>query len=202
MMKKKETLPGLEFHPLTSNRWKDFERLFGERGACGGCWCMFWRIKRSDFDRQKGEGNRKAMKAIVNSGEVPGILAYEGKKAVGWCSVAPRPTFPVLNRSRILKEIDDTPVWSVVCFFIDKGYRNKGLSVRLLQAAAEYIKQKGGAVLEGYPVEPRKGIMPAAFAWTGLASAFKKAGFLEVARRSETRPIMRFSVSRGCRKAL
>jgi len=116
--------------------------------------------------------------------------------------VAPRPTFPVLNRSRILKEIDDTPVWSVVCFFIDKGYRNKGLSVRLLQAAAEYIKQKGGAVLEGYPVEPRKGIMPAAFAWTGLASAFKKAGFLEVARRSETRPIMRFSVSRGCRKAL
>jgi GNAT superfamily N-acetyltransferase len=163
---------------------------------------MFWRIKRSDFDRQKGEGNRKAMKAIVNSGEVPGILAYEGKKAVGWCSVAPRPTFPVLNRSRILKEIDDTPVWSVVCFFIDKGYRNKGLSVRLLQAAAEYIKQKGGAVLEGYPVEPRKGIMPAAFAWTGLASAFKKAGFLEVARRSETRPIMRFSVSRGCRKAL
>ena len=201
-MKKKETLPGLEFHPLTSNRWKDFERLFGERGACGGCWCMFWRIKRSDFDRQKGEGNRKAMKAIVNSGEVPGILAYEGKKAVGWCSVAPRPTFPVLNRSRILKEIDDTPVWSVVCFFIDKGYRNKGLSVRLLQAAAEYIKQKGGAVLEGYPVEPRKGIMPAAFAWTGLASAFKKAGFLEVARRSETRPIMRFSVSRGCRKAL
>lgn len=134
------------------------------------------------------------MKAIVNSGEVPGILAYEGGQPVGWCSVAPRMTFPVLNRSRILRKIDETPVWSIVCFFIDKSYRNQGLSVRLLKAAVDYVKQRGGAVLEGYPVEPKKGKMPPAFAWTGLASAFKKAGFEEVTRRSETRPIMRFLI--------
>jgi GNAT superfamily N-acetyltransferase len=140
------------------------------------------------------------MQAIVKSGEVPGILAYEGDKPVGWCSVAPRSSFPVLNRSRILKKIDDEPVWSVVCFFIDKGHRNRGLSVRLLRAAVDYARQRGGALLEGYPVEPRKGVMPPAFAWTGLASAFRKAGFSEVARRSETRPMMRFTVSRGRRK--
>jgi GNAT superfamily N-acetyltransferase len=197
MVKKKETLSALEFHPLTSSRWKDFERLFGERGACGGCWCMFWRLKRSDFDRQKGEDNRNAMKAIVGSGEVPGILAYEGDRPVGWCSVAPRTNFPVLNRSRVLKKIDDTPVWSVVCFFIDKTYRNKGLSVHFLRAAAHYVKQRGGTVLEGYPIEPKKETMPPAFAWTGLASAFKKAGFTEVARRSQTRPIMRLDASRS-----
>ena len=189
--------PALEFYPLTRDRWADFEQLFGERGACGGCWCIWWRLRRSEFERQKGEGNRKAMKAIVDSGEVPGILAYAGNVPIGWCSVAPRPTFPVLNRSRILKKIDESPVWSIVCFFVDKNYRNKGLSVQLLQAAIEYVKKRGGTVLEGYPVEPKKDKMPAGFAWTGLASAFRKAGFLEVTRRSETRPMMRFFISEG-----
>ena len=137
------------------------------------------------------------MKAIVDSGEVPGILAYAGNVPIGWCSVAPRPTFPVLNRSRILKKIDESPVWSIVCFFVDKNYRNKGLSVQLLQAAIEYVKKRGGTVLEGYPVEPKKDKMPAAFAWTGPASAFRKAGFLEVARRSDTRPMMSFFISEG-----
>jgi GNAT superfamily N-acetyltransferase len=192
-----ENLADLEFHPLTSGRWSDFEKLFGEHGACGGCWCMWWRLKRSDFERQKGEDNRRAMKILVHSGEVPGLLAYAGDVPVGWCSVAPRDNFPVLNRSRVLKKIDEIPVWSVVCFFINKNYRNRGLSVRLLRAAIEYVKQQGGAVLEGYPVEPKTDIMPAAFAWTGLASAFKKAGFVEVVRRSQTRPIMRFSISDG-----
>ena len=197
MQDKRDRLRALEFYPLTGDRWAHFEQLFGERGACGGCWCMWWRLRRSEFDRQKGEGNRKAMKAIVDSGEVPGILAYAGNVPVGWCSVAPRPTFPVLNRSRILKKIDESPVWSIVCFFVDKNYRNKGLSVQLLQAAIEYVKKRGRTVLEGYPVEPKKDKMPAAFAWTGPASAFRKAGFLEVARRSDTRPMMRFFISEG-----
>jgi len=195
MVDKKDTLSGLAFYPLTGDRWADFEHLFGERGACGGCWCMWWRLKRSEFEQQKGEGNRKAMKAIVDSGEVPGILAYAGNVPVAWCSVAPRASFPVLNRSRVLKKIDESPVWAIVCFFVEKNYRNKGISVQLLRAAIEYVKERGGTVLEGYPVEPKKDKMPAAFAWTGLASAFKKAGFLEVARRSETRPMMRFLIS-------
>ncbi|GAG54829.1 unnamed protein product, partial [marine sediment metagenome] len=102
----------LRYEPLIPERWTDFEALFGERGAVGGCWCMWWRIKRAEFEEQKGEGNRLAMKEIVESGEVPGILAYSDGKAVGWCSVAPRGQFPVLQRSRVLKPVDDTPVWS------------------------------------------------------------------------------------------
>lgn len=182
----------LEFYPLTKDRWSDFEALFGERGACGGCWCMWWRLKRSEFEKKKGKDNKKAMKAIVYGGEVPGILAYDEGKPIGWCSVAPRDSFPVLNRSRILKKIDETPVWSIVCFFIEKKHRNKQVSVQLLQAAIEYVKQRGGKVLEGYPIEPKKDRMSSAFAWTGFASAFRKAGFVERIRRSETRPIMRF----------
>ncbi len=181
----------LSFHPLTPQRWADFERLFGPRGATGGCWCMWWRTAHQEFQRQKGEGNRQAMKALVDSGVVPGILAYREGQAVGWCSVAPRSDFPRLERSRILRPVDDTPVWSVVCFFVDRRHRRQGLTVALLRAAVEYAREHGGAVIEGYPVEPRQGQVPAAFAYTGLASAFQKAGFTECARRSETRPIMR-----------
>jgi len=152
---------------------------------------MWWRLTRSEFERQQGEDNRQAMKAIVESGEVPGILAYAEGKPVGWCSVAPREVFGALQRSRILKRVDDQLVWSVVCFFIAKGYRRKGLTVALLEAAADYAAARGAKIVEGYPVEPKKADAPAAFMYTGIASAFRKARFVEVARRSETRPIMR-----------
>ena len=179
------------FYPVTKQNWKDFEELFGERGACGGCWCMYWRLKRKDFEAKKGTGNKRAMKKIIDSGVIPGILAFNNTEPVGWCSVASRDDFLVLENSRILKRIDDKPVWSVVCLFIKKNYRNQGLSVQLLKAAKKYVKKQGGRILEGYPVEPKKEKMPDVFAWTGLASAFLKAGFKEQVRRSETRPIMR-----------
>lgn len=183
------------FYPLTPERWTDFEALFGERGACGGCWCMWWRLKHSEFEKQKGEANKRAMKQIVNSGEIPGILAYaDGGAPVGWCSVAPRQMFPRLERSRTLKRIDQQPVWSVVCFFVAKPFRRRGLSVALLRAAVDYVRQQGGAIVEGYPVAPKNGATPDAFAWTGLASAFRKAGFREVHRGSPTRPIFRYFI--------
>jgi len=191
---KTASLPALEFHPLTPERWKDLEALFGERGACGGCWCMWWRLKRSQFEKQKGEGNRRALKKIVDSGEVPGLLAYAGGQPVAWCSVAPRETYSVLERSQTLKRIDDQPVWSVVCFFVAKPFRGKGVTVKLLRATVEYVKEQGARIIEGYPVEPKKTRMPDAFAYTGLVSTFRKAGFIEVLRRSETRPIMRYFI--------
>ena len=179
------------FYTVTKQNWKDFEKLFGERGACGGCWCMYWRLKRKDFEAKKGTGNKRAMKKLIDSGVIPGILAFNNSEPVGWCSVAPRDDFLVLENSRILKRIDDKPVWSVACLFIKKNYRNRGLSVQLLRAAKKYVKEQGGRILEGYPIEPKKDKMPDAFAWTGLASAFLKAGFKEQVRRSETRPVMR-----------
>jgi GNAT superfamily N-acetyltransferase len=181
----------LDFHPLTSERWCDIEKLFGKRGACGGCWCMFWRLDRTEFMQQRGEANRKAFKSLVDSGVVPGILAYSNGEPVGWCAVAPRESFLRLENSRALKRIDDKPVWSVVCFFVAKPFRKSGISIRLLEAAVDYMKQQGGKILEGYPTEPQKN-WPDPFVYTGLVSAFKKAGFVEVARRSKSRPIMRY----------
>lgn len=189
------SLPALDFYPLTPERWDDLVALFGPRGACGGCWCLWWRLKHSQFEKQKGEQNKRALKRIVDSGEVPGLLAYADGHPVGWCSVAPREAFPRLGRSRILKRVDDRPVWSAVCFFVDKQFRRKGVAVRLLEAAVEHAKKHGAKTVEGYPVEPRKASTPDAFAFTGLASAFRKAGFVEVLRRSDTRPIMRYHMA-------
>ena len=194
MISVKEPIIDLEFHPLTPERWKDLETLFGERGACGGCWCMWWRLKRSQFEKQKGQENKKSLKKIVDSGEIPGILAYTNGQPIAWCSVAQRRTYPVLERSRILKRIDDETVWSVVCFFVAKSFRRKRVTVKLLRAAIKYVSEQGGKIVEGYPMEPRKSQMPNAFAWTGLVSAFRKTGFVEVLRRSPTRPIMRYTL--------
>lgn len=182
----------LTFEPLTSERWSDLEALFGARGACGGCWCMTWRLTRAEYERSKGDANREAFREIVASGAPVGVLAYAGNEPIGWCAIAPREAFPTLERSRVLKRVDDQPVWSVVCFYVKRGWRRQGLSTRLLRAGVSFAAEHGARIVEGYPVEPRKAEMPPAFAWTGLAASFRHAGFNEVARRSETRPIMRY----------
>lgn len=188
----KERTLSFVFAPLTPDRWNDFERLFGQRGACGGCWCMWWRLKRSIFNEQKGSANKRAMRKIVVAGPPPGILAYADGRAIGWCAVGPRTTYPVLERSRTLKAVDEQPVWSITCFFVDKAYRRRGVSEALVAAAVEYAVRQGARIVEGYPIEPKKEREPDAFIWTGLPSAFQKAGFKEVLRRSATRPIVRY----------
>jgi GNAT superfamily N-acetyltransferase len=152
---------------------------------------MYWRQRQGEYERHKGEGNRRRLRALVKRGAVPGILAYLGGTPVGWCAVAPRADYPRLARSRVLAPVDDAPVWSVVCFFVDRGHRRAGMTTALLRAAAAHVRRLGGRILEGYPIEPRRGDVPAPFAFTGLAAAFRKAGFREAARRSDTRPIMR-----------
>lgn len=194
MLSKEDQIPSLEFHPLTPDRWSDLVNLFGKHGASGGCWCMWWKLNRSEFMQQRGDENKKALKSIVDAGNIPGILAYSEDQPIGWCALAPRETYPTLERSRLLKRVDDKPVWSVVCFFIARKFRRKGLTVKLLKTAIDDVRKRGGKIIEGYPVEPKKGQTPDPFAYTGTASAFRKAGFVEVVRRSETRPIMRYVI--------
>jgi GNAT superfamily N-acetyltransferase len=184
-------LSNVVFRPATPSRLGDVERLFGERGACGGCWCMAWRLARKDFDAGKGAPNRRRLRALVTGGGKPGILAYLGKEPIGWCAVAPRADYPALARSRVLAPVDETPAWSISCLFVLKPWRRRGLSAALLEAAAAFAARQGARVVEGYPVEPLMTKMPDAFAWTGLPSAFRRAGFVEAARRSPSRPIMR-----------
>ena len=185
----------IEFKPLTPAVWKDFELLFGERGACGGCWCMSWRLTRKEFDKNKGTGNKSLMKKIVEDGKVPGLIAYVDGEPAGWCSLGPREDFPALERSRILARVDELPVWSVSCFFVSKKHRRKGIPVRLIDAAIEFARSKGALILEAYPFDYDKEKLPDPFVWTGICKTFKKAGFYEAARRSSKRPIMRYDIN-------
>lgn len=184
----------LTFAPLEEATWPDLEDLFGPRGASGGCWCMWWRRQKAEFEAAKGEGNRKALRRLAMDGEPLGVLAYEGEEVVGWCAVAPRDDYPRMERSRILARVDDRPVWSVSCFFVRKSHRRQGVSVPLLRAAADYAAGRGARTLEGYPHDPGEGRMADVFAWTGFVSTFRAAGFTEVARRSEKRPIVRLEL--------
>ena len=184
----------LSFRPVSRESWPDLEELFGRHGASGGCWCMWWRLKRSEFRARSGEQKRAALKGIVDAGAVPGILAYLGDRPIGWCSIAPREQFPVLDRSPVLGRVDGQPVWSIVCFFIAAPYRGAGLNRLLIGEAVRYAAQHGARIVEAYPVDMAHSQDTSAEAFTGFARTFLGLGFHEVARRSGRRPILRYRI--------
>jgi GNAT superfamily N-acetyltransferase len=182
-----------QFHPLTPDRWRDFETLFGPSGAYGGCWCMWPRLRRKEFGANSGAATKVAMWGAVDRGEEPGLLAYSGGEPVGWVALAPRERYAHLEHSRTLKRVDDQPVWSIVCFVVVKRVRGRGMMAKLLSAAVEHARRHGATIVEGYPVEP-KGALSGYSGYTGIVSTFRKAGFMEVARRSQRQPIMRYYI--------
>lgn len=156
---------------------------------------MWNRQTNREFDEKSGDENRELLQALVCEREVaPGLLAYIDETPVGWVAVGPRNDFARLQRSPVTKPVDDVPVWSITCFVIDKGHRGTGVGSALLSAAVEFAADNGATTIEGYPVEPRSDHMPDIYAWMGLASMFTAAGFTEIARRSEHRPVMRRSI--------
>lgn len=184
----------LKFEPLTLDNWQLFETLMGERGGCGGCWCMTHRLKKSDFEKNKYEGNKKELQRLVKTGQHVGLLAISNGEAIGWISLAPREQFIRLDTSRVHKRIDDKPVYSITCFLIKKEHRHKGLSGAMIEAAKTFAKKNRIEILEAYPVKPYTAKMPDAFAWTGIYSTFEKAGFKVVSNTSKVKPVMRFSI--------
>lgn len=154
---------------------------------------MFWKLRGKAYEEARGFETRQMHKSIVDSGVATGLLAYLHGEVVGWIAVEPREAYPKLAHSRALKPVDDQAVWSITCFFVAKNSRRSGITVELLRAAVEHVRKQGGKLVEGYPVDAQKE-MPAPFIYTGTASAFRQAGFKEVARRTPTRPIFRFII--------
>ena len=174
---------GIEVRELERGDWPVIEQLFGSNGACGGCWCMWWRVERGGklWEASKGEPNRRAFRRLVTDGKALGVLAFEGGEAVGWCCVGPRADFPRTERVKALKGEWDEGTWSVVCFFVPAKQRGRGVASRLLEAAVALARRHGARTLEGYPVRATKAMrgapIPAAFAWTGVTPMFAAAGF-------------------------
>jgi len=188
--------------PATAERWSDLESLFGTHGAYAGCWCMFWRLNRADFNRLKGDGAKAVLHSMTCKNRVPGLLAYVNGQAAGWCSIGPREHYKALEASRILKRVDDQPVWSIVCFFVTKPFRRQGLMLELLRGAVEYARQQGAQVVESYPIDMQSSRLAgkrlnSSSGYMGIASVFSKIGFVEVGRASETQLIMRSYITNG-----
>jgi GNAT superfamily N-acetyltransferase len=177
----------LDIRPLTADLWPALEDLFGKNGACNGCWCMYWRIGAADRKRPR-EKNRAAFRKIVRSGPPPGLLAFDGDVAVGWCQLTPRSALPWLDHESRLKRLDQVPVWALSCFYVRIGYRKRGVTSALIAAALKAAKRAKAPQLEAYPLDAAK--TPSA-SGTGYASTFARAGFKTVACHFPPRPIMR-----------
>lgn len=184
-------MTSISVHPLTPDRWDDFVAVMGPNGAMMGCWCMWFRLTHADYQLMAGDANRNAMCALVMEGRPPGLIAYDGDTPAGWISLAPREDFGRVERSKFFAKVDDQPVWSVVCFFVPRRHRGKGLSRALLAAAIDFARDQGAATLEAYPRDPAISRVSADGAYVGLEPVFRDAGFTEVARRDPKRPIMR-----------
>ena len=181
--------------PVTIKNWDKFVQLFGHRGACGNCWCMYYRLSRTAFNEGKSDdGNKMAMKDFVWQGKPVGLLGLVDDYPVAWCAFSPREDFIKLEKSRSHKRIDEKAVWSIPCLFIDRKYRRMGLSVELLKGAIEYAKGHDIKILEAYPAILTQDKLPDAFVWVGLYKSFKQAGFHIVDQTSKNRPMVRYYV--------
>jgi len=185
----------VEIHPLTPDRWPDFEQVMGPNGACAGCWCMFWRVARKEFSAGSGAKNKARYRKLVAAGPPPGLLAYVDGEPAAWAQVCPRADLPTLDRSRLLKPVDDKPVWSISCFFVRHGFRGKSLMSALVKRAQTFARENGATMLEAYPWKAAEK-KSAVTLYTGVASTFEKLGFETVAARAPHRPIMRKRVAR------
>jgi GNAT superfamily N-acetyltransferase len=185
----------IKIETLTPKNWRLFEALLGERGGCGGCWCMTHRLPAAEFEKNKYEGNKKLLQHLVENGNPAGLIGVVKSEAVAWLSFAPRSQFVRLQKSKIYKAVDEQPVWSITCFFIKTEFRKQGVSSLMIEAAKHYAKRHGIAILEAYPVKPYSHNMPSAFAWTGIFSTFQKAGFKIVSHSSASKPMMRYYIN-------
>jgi len=190
-------LSQLTIEPVTKKNWNKFVKLFGEKGACGNCWCMYYRLSKADFTEGKvDEGNKRAIKEIIWDDNPVGLIGLLEGQAIAWCAFAPREDFIKLEKSRVHKPIDNKDVWSIPCFFIDKNYRRSGVSVQLLKGAIKYAKENDIKIIEAYPTIPTQDIIPDSFAWIGLFKSFEWAGFKIVDKTSKNRPMVRYYIEK------
>jgi GNAT superfamily N-acetyltransferase len=144
---------------------------------------------------------KESLHHMALSDQVAGLLAYKDGQPVGWCSIGPRQDYQALENSRLLKRLDDKPVWSIVCFFMERSARGQGLMQQLIRGAVAYARQHGARIVEAYPADLVAAHMQGKKlsgdqGYMGIASAFQKAGFVEASRPSETRVIMRKFIRR------
>lgn len=178
-------MTAVEVKPLTGKTWDALAELFREGGDPRWCWCQFWRLRSRDFAALKVPQLRERLHDQAGTKQPPGLVAFEGDRAVGWVSLGPRSDFERIVRSKVIPTIDDRPVWSIVCFAVSSSARGRGVARALLDGAIGYARKRGAEALEAYPVRigDDDAINPDA-AFTGTLPMFERAGFRVVADRA------------------
>ena len=190
----------IEVKPLTPERWNDLEVVFMARGCsvARNCWCMYYRLSGREsglINAERAKQNKRAMRKLTTDGPPPGLIGYRDGTPIGWISLGPREHFAKLEKSPVMKPVDDAKVWSVICFVVPSEYRGQGVAKALLAGARAWAKKQGARILEGYPID-KAGRGDDQNYWFGTRSMFADAGFEEVARRKPTRPVMRLKLAR------
>lgn len=183
-------LGSIDIRVADTSRWDDVRALFGASGATEGCWCMYWRCERAEYERNRGDANRDALSQLCRRWVAPGLLAYLDRMPVGWCSVAPRDEFVRLSHAPTLAPVDDREAWSVPCFFVDRSHRRSGVASALLRGAVDHAAEHGAQIVEGYPTDTSSRGVENGFANTGVISLFESNGFSIAAQRGR-RVVMR-----------
>ena len=145
------------------------------------CWCVTYRLSPAELNNDEPDARAGAMRDLCSHEPGPGLVAYLDGEPVGWCGLGPRGEFHRLTHSRTIQQVDDVPVWSVVCFIVRPGHRGQGIAAAMLDAALDFAREHGAPALEGYPVE---GKVNSAFAFPGSTNLFERAGFTRVAPTS------------------
>lgn len=188
----------ISVYPATSDRWEDLLQLFGPVGAYWNCWCLYWRYSAKEFESLKKDEKMVILQNFVNDENyIPGLLAYIDNQPVGWIGFSPRNTFVRLERSRVIKLIDDLPVWSLVCFFISKKSRGLGVSKELILGAINFMEQNSIPGIECYPVDAMGERLSTEASYVGTVEMFEKFGFKVVGQtksktENKSRVIMRY----------
>ena len=175
----------IRVEPLTDSTFEALATLFREGGDPRWCWCQFWRLRSKDFSVLKVPQLRDRLHEQATSDQPPGLVAFDGERAVGWTSVAPRDDFQRIVHSKVIPKIDDRPVWSIVCFAVSSTARGQGVARALLDAAVAFARERGAVAVEAYPLDLEAGVkVPADSVYTGTRSMFERAGFQVVADRA------------------
>jgi len=183
-------MQNIQVAPATKQRWPDVRALFEGHGE-RGCWCQYWRQSSSAYSNAAPGSGEFNLRQQVKAGPAPGMIAYRDNEPVGWLGFWPRTQMERLVRSRTLPVIDETPVWSIVCFMVRVGYRSQGVANALLNGAIQFARRSGVPMLEAYPIDSENRRVDVAFAYVGFTSMFEAAGFrriVETDAKSAGRP--------------
>ena len=166
-----------ETHPVTPDRVDDFVAVVNPNRRASHCWCLSHRLTAGEI-AEFGNGSREAaFRALCGRPNPPGVLGYDDGEPVGWCSIGPRAENTRLSRSRLIRPLDDLPVWSIICVVIRGGRRKRGYTIPLIEGAVAYAAARGAPAVESYPVDPGTARIDLTMAFVGTRAMFEKVGF-------------------------